>query len=464
MSDSESDNEKLDELLRNDDDTQTFASLGLCEELVEMTDQIGWKRPTKIQVYAIPPALDGNDVVGLAETGSGKTGAFVMPILQKLLDVNQRKFALCMAPTRELAIQISDEFRTLGATIGIKTCCIYGGVDMMEQAMQLAQNPHVIIATPGRLVDHLEKTKGFNLKTIKFLVLDEADKMLDQNYQVEVDKILSLLPRTRQTLFFSATMTKQVKKLQRAALKDPVKVEVNKKNKSVDTLKQHYVFVPKQDKSTLLVWLLNEFNGKSVIVFCNQCNTCAELNATLRILGLPSHAMFGKGMTQERRLEVLNTFKAKTGQILVATDVASRGLDIPHVDLVLNYDISDNKKTYMHRVGRTARAGRQGQAITVITQYDIQVYQELEAFLKKRLPAYGGYKHGYDEQEVELLGTRVTPAIREGKVQIKEADQRRGSGKKRRAVFDPLDDSEATGILDTFQRGKSGKKRKNKRK
>ena len=258
-SDHEENPEKVDDLLANEDKTQTFKSLKLCDELIEVTEQIGWKQPSKIQAQSIPPALDGQDVVGLAETGSGKTGAFVLPILHKLLEENKRKFALCLAPTRELAIQISDEFRTLGATIGIKTACIYGGVDMMEQAMQLAQNPHVIIATPGRLVDHLEKTKGFNLKTIKFLVLDEADKMLDQNFQVELDKILSLLPRTRQTLFFSATMTKQVKKLQRAALNDPVRISINKKNKSVDTLDQKYMFVPKIDQSTSLVWLLNEY-------------------------------------------------------------------------------------------------------------------------------------------------------------------------------------------------------------
>jgi len=469
MSDSsehEEEKELVDNLLENDDETQTFKSLKLCDELVEVCTSIGWKKPSPIQAQAIPPTLDGQDVVGLAETGSGKTGAFVLPILQKLLEVNKRKFALCLAPTRELAIQISDEFRTLGATIGIKTVCIYGGVDMMEQAMQLAQNPHVIIATPGRLVDHLEKTKGFSLKTVQFLVLDEADKMLDQNFQVELDKILSLLPRTRQTLFFSATMTKQVKKLQRAALKDPVRVSINKKNKSVDTLDQKYIFVPKLDQSTTLVWLLNEYKGKSIIVFCNQCNTCAELNATLRILGMSSHAMFGKGMTQERRLEVLNLFKSKQGQIMIATDVASRGLDIPLVDVVVNYDISENKKTYIHRVGRTARAGRSGQAVTIINQYSIQIYQELEAFLKIKLEAFGGYKNGYDDGEVELLKTRVQPAIREGKVQIKEADLKKGYKGKRKAggkSYDPLDDSEQTGILDTFTRktsGKSGGKRR----
>ena len=197
-------------------------------------------------------------------------------------------------------------------------------------------------------------------------------------------------------------------------------------------------------------------------VFCNQCNTCAELNATLRILGMPSHAMFGKGMTQERRLEVLNLFKSKQGQILVATDVASRGLDIPLVDVVINYDISDNKKTYIHRVGRTARAGRTGHAITIINQYSIPIFQELEAFLKIRMSAYGGYKNGYDEGEVELLKTRVQPAIREGKVQIKEADLKKGR-KRKGGKYDPLDDSEQTGILDTFTRKTSGKKNRKRK-
>ena len=459
MSDSDSDHDnEINPLLKNDDKSQTFKSLGLCSELIEVTDSINWKQPTKIQAEAIPPALKGKDVVGLAETGSGKTGAFVLPILEKLLETKQTKFALCMAPTRELALQINEEFRNLGASIAIKTACIYGGVDMMEQAMQLAQNPHIIIATPGRLVDHLEKTKGFNLKAIKFLVLDEADKMLEQNYQVEVDKILSLLPRTRQTLFFSATMTKQVKKLQRAALNDPVKVIINKKNKAVDNLKQHYCFVPHKEKETLLVWLLNEHQGKSIIVFVNQCNTAAELNAMLRILGLESHAMFGKGMTQERRIEVLHKYKSKKAQILVATDVASRGLDIPHVDLVINYDLSDNKKTYIHRVGRTARAGRTGVAINLISQYEIQLFQELEAFLKLRMEAFPcGHKKGYNESEVELLKTRVEPALKEARINLKEASKKTKDRNSKRK-YDPLDDSEQTGILDTFQRTMKGSK------
>jgi len=461
MSDSESDKSELDELLKNDENV-TFKSLGLCSEILEITSSINWKKPTKIQAQAIPHALNGNDVVGLAETGSGKTGAFVLPILEKLLIAKQRKFALCMAPTRELALQINEEFRTLGSNIGIKTVCIYGGVDMMEQAMQLSNNPHVIIATPGRLVDHLKKTKGFNLKSIKFLVLDEADKMLDQNYQVEVDTILSLLPRTRQTLFFSATMTKQVKKLQRAALNDPIKVSVSKKNQAVQTLKQFYCFVPKVDKETLLVWLLNENQGKSIMVFCNQCNTCAEINATLRILGFESFALFGKGMTQDRRSQVLNKFRSKKSQILVATDVASRGLNIPHVDLVINYDISDNKKTYIHRVGRTARAGKSGVAATLVTQYDIQVFQELEAFLKIKLEAFpSGFKNGYNDSEVELLKTRVSPAIREARSNLKEIEMKNKSSlknNKRKHGLDPLDDSEQTGILDTFKRTMKGSK------
>ena len=454
MSDSESNASSTEDLLKNDDQSCTFASIGLCSEIVDITKQINWSQPTKIQQEAIPPALKGKDVVGLAETGSGKTGAFVLPILEKLLDVNQRKFALCMAPTRELALQINEEFRNLGATIGIKTACIYGGVDMMEQAMQLAQNPHIIIATPGRLVDHLEKTKGFNLKSIKFLVLDEADKMLEQNYQVEVDKILGLLPRSRQTLFFSATMTKQVKKLQRAALNEPVKVMINKKSKSVDNLRQNYVFAPQVDKKTVLVWLLNENQGKSIIVFTNQCNTASEINATLRVLGMQSHAMFGKGMTQEQRIEVLHKFKSKKEQIMCATDVASRGLDIPHVDLVINYDIPDNKKTYIHRVGRTARAGRSGVAVNLITQYDIQVFKELELFLKIRMEAYPcpGHKSGYNEEEVELLSTRVEPAIKEARINLQEAARRTKDKSRGKRKYDPLNDSEQTDILHTFKR------------
>lgn len=203
-----------------------------------------WKEPSKIQKEAIPVALSGKDVIGLAETGSGKTAAFALPILQALLQNPQRYFALILTPTRELAFQISEQFEALGSSIGVKCAVIVGGMDMMSQALILAKKPHILIATPGRLLDHLENTKGFSLRALKFLVMDEADRILNMDFEVEVDKILKVIPRERRTFLFSATMTKKVKKLQRACLADPVKVEVSTKYQTVEKLQQYYIFIP----------------------------------------------------------------------------------------------------------------------------------------------------------------------------------------------------------------------------
>lgn len=211
------------------DERDTFASLGVVEPLCKAIAAIGWAYPTEIQKNAIPEALAGRDVIGLAETGSGKTGAFAIPILQALLSAPQRLFAVVLAPTRELAFQINEVFEALGASIALNTTCIVGGIDMTTQAIALAKKPHVIVATPGRLVDHLQNTKGFNLRNLKYLVMDEADRMLSSDFEEELYKILAVIPRERRTCLFSATMTSKVAKLQKASLVDPVKVEVSNK-------------------------------------------------------------------------------------------------------------------------------------------------------------------------------------------------------------------------------------------
>ena len=207
----------------------SFSALGINTVLAEAIASLGWSAPTEIQAGTIPHALEGRDVIGLAETGSGKTGAFAIPILNALLQNPQRLFAVVLAPTRELAFQINEVFEALGASVSLRTVCVVGGIDMMSQAIALAKKPHVIVATPGRLVDHLENSKGFSLRSLKYLVLDEADRMLSMDFEEEINKILSVIPRERKTLLFSATMTTKVAKLQKASLTDPVKVEVSSK-------------------------------------------------------------------------------------------------------------------------------------------------------------------------------------------------------------------------------------------
>lgn len=207
----------------------TFENLGVSDALASELEKLGWSQPTEIQSQVIPTVLSGKDVIGLAETGSGKTGAFAIPVLHKLLDCGSRLFALILSPTRELAFQINEVFEALGAAVGLFSACIVGGIDMVDQAIVLAKRPHVIIATPGRLIDHLHNTKGFNLRSIKMLIIDEADRMLSMDFEKEICDIISLIPSERQTLLFSATMTSKVEKLQKASLLNPVRIEVSLK-------------------------------------------------------------------------------------------------------------------------------------------------------------------------------------------------------------------------------------------
>jgi len=373
-------------------------------------------------------------LIGLAETGSGKTGAFALPVIQSLLDNPQRLFALILTPTRELAIQISEQFEALGSSIGVKCAVVIGGIDMVTQSVALAKKPHIVIGTPGRLVDHLENTKGFNLRSLKFLVMDEADRILNMDFEEEVDKILRILPKDRKTYLYSATMTKKVQKLQRASLQNPVKVEVSTKYTTVEKLQQSYIFIPHKYKDCYLVSILNDLSGNSFMVFCGTCNNVQRVTLLLRHLGLNAIPLHGQ-MSQTKRLGALNKYRSKERSILVATDVASRGLDIPHVDVVINFDIPTHSKDYIHRVGRTARAGRSGRSITFVTQYDIELYQRIEQLIGKKLPLFPVV-----EEDVMLLVERITEAQRFAKMELREINDK----KKRPLEFD--NDVEETSI------------------
>lgn len=439
----------VDETYEGEEDNVSFKDLGVNDVLCEACAALKWGAPTKIQREAIPLALQGKDVIGLAETGSGKTGAFAIPILQALMEHPQRYFALILTPTRELAYQISEQFEALGGGMGVKTAVIVGGMDMMSQALTLARKPHILIATPGRLVDHLSNTKGFNLKPLKFLVMDEADRILNMDFEVEVDKILKVIPRERRTFLFSATMTKKVQKLQRASLQDPVKVEVSSKYKTVDKLQQYYLFIPVRFKDVYLIHLLNEMAGNSFMVFCSTCNNTMTTALMLRNLGLAAVPLHGQ-MSQNKRLAALTKFKAKSRSILISTDVASRGLDIPHVDVVINFDIPTHSKDYIHRVGRTARAGRSGVSITFVTQYDVELYQRIEFLIGKKLPLYKT-----EEADVMCMQERVGEARRIANREMKDLQEKKG--KRRRGGGDDEDDTEdAVGVRKRLK----GKKKK----
>ena len=405
---------------------QTFEDLGVCAELADACAKImGWRAPTPIQCAAVPEALRERDVIGLAQTGSGKTGAFALPILQSLLDAPQGFHSLILSPTRELAMQIAEQIETLGAGVGARTATLVGGVDMTTQAIKLGKRPHVIVGTPGRVVDHLENTKGFSLRALKVLVLDEADRLLNLDFEEEIDKILRVIPSDRRTQLFSATMTNKVAKLQRACLRDPVKVEVSAKYSTVESLKQHYLFIPAKHKDCYATYLFNELSASTLIVFARTCDATRKLALIARNLGFGAVPIHGQ-MSQPKRIAALQKFKSGERNILIATDVASRGLDIPSVDVVINYDVPQNSKDYVHRVGRTARAGRSGLAVTVVTQYDVELYQKIERLINKKLD-----KYPLEEEAVMLLYDRVNEAQRIAIQQMRDQDERKGKGAKR---------------------------------
>lgn len=422
-----------------------FKSLGVCEALCEACDKLGWKYATRIQEKVLPDALNGRDIIGLAETGSGKTAAFCLPILQSLLDnpVRGSVFAVLLAPTRELAFQIHQVVEGLGQAMGATSVCIVGGVPMMQQSIALGRNPHVIVATPGRLLDHLTNTKGFHLRKLKYLVLDEADRMLSLDFEQELNELLQVIPEDRRTLLFSATMTSKVQKLQRACLRDPIKVEVSTKFQTPKQLLQSYLLIPAKYKDCYLTYLINEHAGQSILVFGATCNNVQRLALMLRNLGFPAICLHGQ-MSQPKRLGALNKFTSGSRSILICTDVASRGLDIPQVDVVINFDLPGQGKAYIHRVGRTARAGKSGKAVAMVTQYDVEVYMRLEGLLGKKLPEYK-----LDEETVLVLLERVNEAQRLATRELKEQlAASKGSGRrKRKARKGDIEDDGIEGVL-----------------
>ncbi|CAH8679600.1 unnamed protein product [Schistosoma rodhaini] len=441
------------------EDKKTFSQLGIGDELQKACHNLQWKEPTAIQVLSIPPALEGRNLVALAETGSGKTGAYALPIIQKLLRDAHPFFALILVPTRELAAQVQTQFHALGKTIGLSTALLVGGVPITQQSdLMKVSPPHVVIATPGRFVDHLKKTKGFDelkFSNLRILVIDEADRMLGVDFESVIEKILCIVPAQRQTFLFSATMTDKVGKLQRASILDPVRVSTRKsKFQSLTNLRQYVHLVPQCEIDSYLVYFLRvalcpeiqvpgldliklqststenldcdnqSFMSTSVIVFTRTRVASNRLNLLLRqFLRQPVIALNGD-MPQAQRLGALHKFKRTQGAVLVATDVASRGLDIPQVGLVVNYDVPLDAKTYMHRVGRTARAGRLGCALTLLTQYSVTFFlKEIESHLisagglgHERIPALVEPNSSVDKQ--------LEKAIEELNIGVKEASLR----------------------------------------
>ncbi|KAI4852892.1 DEAD-domain-containing protein [Aureobasidium sp. EXF-8845] len=414
---------------------KTFRELGIVETLCDACQRIGYEVPTSIQSQSIPLALQGRDIVGLAETGSGKTAAFVLPILQALLSSPQSLHTLIIAPTRELAQQIAHVVEALGSIVAVKCVLLIGGVDMVSQAIGLGKKPHIVVATPGRLLDHLENTKGFSFRNLKYLVLDEADRLLDLDFGPIIDKILKTLPK-RITFLFSATLSSKVESLQRACLSDPIRVSTSSDRQTVSTLLQSYMFVPQKQKDVHLVHFLNDRAGQTTIIFTRTVNETQRLSYLLWALGFSAIPIHGQ-LAQSMRLGALNKFRSDSRSILVATDVAARGLDIPSVDVVINFDLPGDSATYIHRVGRTARAGKSGTAISFVTQYDVEIWLRIENALKKKLKDVKP-----DRAEVMVFLDRVGDAQRTANSEMKEFHEKRNEGRGPKRKRDRMDEDE----------------------
>ena len=321
--------------------------------------------------------------------------AFALPILQKLCEDPYGIFALILTPTRELAFQIGEQFAAIGKPINLKKSVIVGGMDMMIQAQELAKRPHIVVATPGRLADHLESSDTFSLDKIKFLVLDEADQLLSGRFDEQISTIFRTLPKTKQSLLFSATITDTLDKVKRVAsnkvFEYDAKDETDTTTATVSQLDQRFVLCPRDVRDAFLVEVIRKFratneNG-SIIIFTDTCKFCQLLSMTLNEVGFPNVALHAM-IKQRERIAALTKFKSNQAKILIATDVAARGLDIPFVELVINHSIPNVPKEYIHRVGRTARAGRAGTAVSLVTPHDIKLLHAIEELVGTKLTEY----------------------------------------------------------------------------
>ena len=364
-----------------------FEQLNIIAPIQKALKEEGYIEPTPIQQGAIIPLLEGKDLLGLAQTGTGKTAAFAIPILQGLTNApkNPRKIqALVLAPTRELAIQIQDSFKTYGKYLNSRTTAIFGGVSQKPQTDALARGIDILVATPGRLLDLINQ-KHISLANVKYFVLDEADMMLDMGMIHDVRKIITFLPHVRQTMFFSATMPKEIAILSNSILKDPIRVEVTPVASTVDTIRQELYFVDKPEKIHLLVHLLKTLDIESVLVFSRTKHGADKIVKALNISGLPALAIHGN-KSQNARQAALKSFKDRKTKILVATDIAARGLDIDELSHVLIYDLPEVPETYVHRIGRTGRAGLGGTAISFCDEEERGLLKDIEKLINKTIP------------------------------------------------------------------------------
>ena len=371
--------------------TSSFSNLSLAEPLARAVAEMGYESMTPIQEQAIPVVLTGQDVMGAAQTGTGKTAAFSLPLLQRLLkhessSTSPARYAvraLVLLPTRELADQVAQQVALYAKYTKLRSTVVFGGMDMKPQTLELKKGVEILVATPGRLLDHIE-AKNAVLNQVEYVVLDEADRMLDIGFLPDLQRILSYLPKQRTTLLFSATFSSEIKRLAGSYLQNPVTIEVARPNETASTVEQHFYSAGDDEKRRAIHQVLKSRGIKQAFIFVNSKLGCARLARSLEREGLKTTALHGD-KSQDERLKALEAFKSGEVDLLVCTDVAARGLDIKDVPAVFNFDVPFNAEDYVHRIGRTGRAGASGLAVTLVSGSDNRLVSEIEKLLKTKI-------------------------------------------------------------------------------
>lgn len=361
--------------------TSNFEDLQITEPVLKAIQKMGWAEPTPVQEETIPLLMDGHDVIAQAQTGTGKTAAFGIPIIQ-MIEPGRYPAALILCPTRELAVQVSDEIKRLSANLDLEVLAVYGGAGMEPQLEALHKGVDIVVGTPGRVIDHIHRGT-LVLKEVRFMVLDEADRMLDMGFIEDITFVMSKIPKERQTMLFSATIPGEIRKLAEEHMKDPQVVSVSEDELVLPNTKQMYFAVGRKNKIWALCRVLDKERPKA-IVFAQTKHMVDIIEKRLTGYGYPAAAIHGD-LTQARREKVLHDFRSGKIKVLIATDVAARGLDIEGVNYVINYDIPDSPDTYVHRIGRTGRAGKEGKAITFVSSDEMHLLEAIQNFTDVRL-------------------------------------------------------------------------------
>lgn len=359
----------------------TFYGLGIAPRLLDILQQMKYVHPTPIQLKSIPIALEGKDVMGIAETGTGKTMAFGIPTIQRLAQLKDKR-ALIILPTRELALQVDEALKAFGKAINLRTAVLIGGASMYKQVQELRARPHIIVATPGRLIDHLDQ-KNTDLRGVAILVLDEADRMLDMGFEPQIKRILQTVPAERQTMLFSATMPQQIVNIASKYMQMPVRVEIARPGTANKRVTQELFFVSKMDKPRLLEKILSEYRG-TVLVFSRTKHGATRLVRQVKQMGHTSADIHSDRSLNQRKA-ALEGFKNGKFRVLIATDIAARGIDVKGIELVVNYDLPDNPDDYVHRIGRTGRADHLGHAIAFATPDQKRDVRDIERLLNANI-------------------------------------------------------------------------------